>query len=32
MAVISGGFLPLARYVQERLQLDYAFANNLEAR
>jgi len=30
MAVISGGFLPLARFVQERLQLDYAFANNLE--
>jgi len=30
MAVISGGFLPLARYVQKTLQLDYAFANCLE--
>lgn len=30
MAVVSGGFLPLAREVQKRLQLDYAFANNLE--
>ena len=30
MAVISGGFLPIARYVQKTLQLDYAFANNLQ--
>eukprot|EP00746_Dinoflagellata_sp_MGD_P132020 gnl/MRDRNA2_/MRDRNA2_65755_c0_seq1.p1 gnl/MRDRNA2_/MRDRNA2_65755_c0~~gnl/MRDRNA2_/MRDRNA2_65755_c0_seq1.p1 ORF type:complete len:951 (-),score=197.04 gnl/MRDRNA2_/MRDRNA2_65755_c0_seq1:179-3031(-) len=30
MAVVSGGFLPLAREVQKRLGLDYAFANNLE--
>ncbi|KAI3657441.1 hypothetical protein MP638_002253 [Amoeboaphelidium occidentale] len=29
MAVISGGFIPLAKVVQEELGLDYAFANNL---
>lgn len=27
LAVISGGFLPLAKYVKRELQLDYAFAN-----
>mmetsp|Transcript_107326 Transcript_107326/g.308849 ORF Transcript_107326/g.308849 Transcript_107326/m.308849 type:complete len:840 (-) Transcript_107326:128-2647(-) len=30
MAVISGGFLPVAREVQRYLGLDYAFANSLE--
>jgi len=30
MAVISGGFLPVAREVQRYLDLDYAFANTLE--
>merc|ERR1712054_449225 len=30
MAVISGGFLPVAEEVQRRLGLDYAFANSLE--
>jgi len=30
MAVISGGFLPVAEEVQKRLGLDYAFANSLE--
>lgn len=30
MAVISGGFLPVAREVQRYLGLDYAFANMLE--
>lgn len=30
MAVISGGFLPVAREVQKYLGLDYAFANTLE--
>merc|ERR1712066_73929 len=30
MAVISGGFLAVAREVQETLDLDYAFANTLE--
>ncbi|KAJ2714219.1 Phosphoserine phosphatase [Coemansia spiralis] len=29
LAVISGGFLPLARYVKAELGLDYAFANQL---
>ena len=29
-AVISGGFMPIARYVQDILGLDYAFANELE--
>ena len=29
-AVISGGFLPVAREVQRELGLDYAFANTLE--
>ncbi|ODV90526.1 hypothetical protein CANCADRAFT_13468, partial [Tortispora caseinolytica NRRL Y-17796] len=28
-AVLSGGFIPLAKYVQEQLGLDYAFANSL---
>merc|ERR1711972_1085637 len=30
LAVISGGFLPVAREVQAHLGLDYAFANSLE--
>jgi len=30
MAVISGGFLPVAQEVQRHLGLDYAFANSLE--
>ncbi|CAE8647320.1 unnamed protein product, partial [Polarella glacialis] len=30
MAVISGGFLPVAKEVQKHLGLDYAFANSLE--
>ncbi|KAJ2658055.1 Phosphoserine phosphatase [Coemansia sp. RSA 1200] len=30
LAVISGGFLPLARYVKTELGLDYAFANQLK--
>lgn len=30
MAVISGGFLPVAKEVQKHLGLDYAFANTLE--
>jgi len=30
MAVLSGGFLPIAEEVQRRLGLDYAFANSLE--
>ncbi|KAJ2348110.1 Phosphoserine phosphatase [Coemansia erecta] len=30
LAVISGGFLPLARYVKAELGLDYAFANQLK--
>merc|ERR1711988_2095507 len=30
MAVISGGFLPVAEEVQRRLGLDYAFTNSLE--
>lgn len=29
MAVISGGFMPLALYVKNTLGLDYAFANNV---
>ncbi|KAJ1791670.1 Phosphoserine phosphatase [Coemansia sp. RSA 2399] len=29
LAVISGGFLPLAKYVRSELGLDYAFANQL---
>jgi len=29
MAVISGGFLPLAEYVKSELGLDYAYANQL---
>jgi phosphoserine phosphatase len=28
LAVVSGGFVPLAKYVQAELGLDYAFANN----
>ena len=31
MAVVSGGFMPLALFVKDRLGLDYAFANTLEA-
>lgn len=30
MAVISGGFMPVAREVQRHLGLDYAFANSLD--
>ncbi|KAJ3120838.1 hypothetical protein HK098_004203 [Nowakowskiella sp. JEL0407] len=30
MAVVSGGFMPLALYVKAHLGLDYAFANQLE--
>lgn len=30
LAVISGGFLPLANYVKNELGLDYAFANSLK--
>ncbi|CEG81403.1 Putative Phosphoserine phosphatase [Rhizopus microsporus] len=30
LAVISGGFLPLANYVKSELGLDYAFANQLK--
>ena len=30
MAVVSGGFIPLARFVQKELGLDFAFANTLE--
>ncbi|ORX70293.1 phosphoserine phosphatase serb [Linderina pennispora] len=30
LAVISGGFIPLAKYVRNELGLDYAFANQLE--
>lgn len=29
LAVVSGGFVPLAKYVQAELGLDYAFANNV---
>ena len=29
LAVISGGFIPLARYVKAELGLDYAFANQV---
>lgn len=29
-AVISGGFLPIAEWVKEQLNLSFAFANNLE--
>jgi phosphoserine phosphatase len=29
LAVISGGFIPLAKYVQQELGLDYAFANTV---
>lgn len=29
MAVLSGGFLPLANYVKEELGLDYAYANTV---
>merc|ERR1712129_644294 len=32
MAVISGGFLAVARQVQKKLELDYAFANTLGIR
>lgn len=30
LAVISGGFMPLALHVKHQLGLDYAFANNLK--
>ncbi|OLY80180.1 putative phosphoserine phosphatase [Smittium mucronatum] len=30
LAVISGGFIPLAKFVKNELGLDYAFANTLE--
>ncbi|KAJ1559872.1 hypothetical protein HK096_010804 [Nowakowskiella sp. JEL0078] len=30
LAVVSGGFIPLAQYVKNHLGLDYAFANQLE--
>ncbi|KAI9299068.1 phosphoserine phosphatase serb [Neoconidiobolus thromboides FSU 785] len=30
LAVVSGGFLPLAEYVKETLNLDFAFANQLQ--
>ncbi|PVV00174.1 hypothetical protein BB559_000058 [Furculomyces boomerangus] len=30
LAVISGGFIPLAKFVKNELGLDYAFANQLE--
>ncbi|CAG8729387.1 15574_t:CDS:2, partial [Funneliformis caledonium] len=30
LAVISGGFIPLAKYVKNELGLDYAFANQLK--
>lgn len=30
LAVLSGGFIPLAEYVKEQLGLDYAYANQLE--
>ncbi|CCG82785.1 Phosphoserine phosphatase [Taphrina deformans PYCC 5710] len=30
LAVISGGFVPLATYVQKELGLDYMYSNNLE--
>ncbi|KAI9754026.1 MAG: Eukaryotic peptide chain release factor GTP-binding subunit [Chaenotheca gracillima] len=29
MAVLSGGFLPLAEWVKDQLELDYAYANQL---
>ena len=29
LAVVSGGFVPLAKYVQAELGLDYAFANTV---
>lgn len=29
LAVVSGGFVPLAKYVQNELGLDYAFANTV---
>ncbi|CAN6667142.1 hypothetical protein TRVA0_039S00386 [Trichomonascus vanleenenianus] len=32
LAVLSGGFIPLARWVKDQLGLDYAFANQLEAK
>lgn len=28
-AVISGGFMPIANYIKEVLNLDYAYANNV---
>lgn len=32
LAVCSGGFLPLAQFVKDQLNLDYAFANLLETK
>lgn len=29
LAVLSGGFMPLAEYVKAELGLDYAYANNV---
>jgi phosphoserine phosphatase len=29
LAVVSGGFVPLAKYVKSELGLDYAFANTV---
>jgi phosphoserine phosphatase len=29
LAVVSGGFVPLAEYVQKQLGLDYVFANTV---
>jgi phosphoserine phosphatase len=31
LALVSGGFVPLAKYVQKELGLDYAFANTVSA-
>ena len=31
MAVVSGGFLPLAQFVKNELNLDYAFANEVRS-
>jgi len=32
LAVVSGGFVPLAQYVKEELSLDFAFANTVSPR
>jgi phosphoserine phosphatase len=31
LAVVSGGFIPLAKYVKAELGLDYAFANEVHS-